>query len=254
MAETGPTRRELVEEVWPDKILFASMLLLVTGLLGLLHGLFFLFLDPVVGGDLPGILQVWPPGVLIVLSALEAVAAHQALDRQQTRWASVAAVLGLVSLNLFGLGSILSFVAVGFIMLARLEGEDAVAAADRVPADVWPDKALAASTLLVVAGVLTIGWGFANAGRAIAFQGYMDQQLFGFLCLGLGALALAGGYKVYRQEAPWLGALGAVGAVLGLALYVLGPILGLGALALIWAAKREDEFTDSPGRGAAGAG
>lgn len=252
MAEAGPTRDELVEEVWPDKTLFASMLLLVTGLLGLLHGLFFLLLDPTVGGDLPALLQAWPPGVVLVLSALEATAAHQAIDRQQTRWATGSAGLGLVSMNLFGLGSVLAFVAVGFILLARLEGEDAAAAADRVPADFWPDKALAASTLLVVAGVLTIGWGFANAGRAIAFAGYMDQQLFGFLCLGLGVLAVVAGYKVYRQEAPWLGALGAVGAVLGLALYVVGPILGLGALVLVWMARREDEFAGASGTGGSG--
>lgn len=256
MPETGRTREELVKEVWPDKALYAATLLLITSLLGLLHGLTFLLFDPTVGGDLPGLLRLWPPGVVLVLSAVEAVAAHQAIDRQQTRWAAGAGIVGLVSLNLFGLGSILAAIALVFVVLARREGEDAATPEDRVPAETWPDKALAASTLLVVAGVLTLGWGLANAGQAIAFAGYMDQVAFGWLCVGFGVLALAAAYTLYLQEAAWLGVLASVGSVLGLALYVVGPILGLGALVLIREAKKEDEFAGAPGggSGAAGAG
>lgn len=41
MNEGGRTRAELIKEVWPDKVLYAATLLLITAVLGIIHGLKF---------------------------------------------------------------------------------------------------------------------------------------------------------------------------------------------------------------------
>lgn len=249
MDRGGRTREELIKQVWPDKVLYAATLLMITSLLGILQGLTFAVLDVPLVEDLPGPLEAMPPVMILVLSLVEAVGAGLALRRQQTRWTLGAGVVGVLSLNLFGLGSILALIALGFVGLARREGEDAATPEERVPAETWPDKAFAASTLLVVAGVLTTGWGIANAGEAIVFEGYMPQVAFGWLCVGLGLLALVSAWLLYRQRGPWLGVLASLGAIGGLALYAVGPLLGLGGLFLIWLAHREDEFSLDHGAG-----
>lgn len=255
MAEAGRTREELIKQVWPDKALFAATLLLITSMLGLIHGIAFTALDITLSGKIPWLLRAWPPEAVLLLSLVEAGGATVALRRQQTEWALVAGVAGVVSFSLFGLGSIIALVALVFVWLARQEGEDAAAPEETVAAETWPDKALAASTVLVVSGVLTVGWGVANAREAFAFAGYMDQVMFGWLCVALGLLALVAAVLLYRQRGALVGALAGVGAVLGLALYVVGPILGLAALYLIREARKEGEFVGRPGgSGAAGAG
>lgn len=187
--------------------------------------------------------------VVLGLSILEAVGAGLAIHLQQTRWTLAAGVVGILSMNLFGLGSVLALIALVFVALARQEGEDAGSPDERVSAEVWPDKAFAASTLLVVAGVLTAGWGLGHIGGWIAFEGYMAQVAFGWLCVGLGVLALVASVLLYRQQGAWIGVLAGIGAVAGLALYAVGPLLGLGSLYLIWLARQEDEFSREHGVG-----
>lgn len=256
MAEAGRDRSELIKQVWPDKALYAATLLLITSMLGLIHGLAFSAVDITLSGEIPWLLRAWPPEAVLLLSAVEAVGAVMALRRQQTEWALAAGVAGVVSFSVFGLGSIIALVALVFVGLARREGEDAPAPDEALDAETWPDKALAASTVLVVSGVLTLGWGLANAREAVAFQGYMPQVAFGWICIGIGLLCLAAAALLYRQDGALVGIAAAVGSILGLALYVVGPLLGLAALYLIREAKKEDEFAGSPGsgRGAAGAG
>lgn len=238
----GRSRSELIEEVWPDKVLYAATLLLITAILGILHGLAFSLFDITLSQDIPALLRVVPPSVVLGLSLVEAAGAIVALRNQQTRWTLVAGVAGVLSLSLFGLGSVLALVALVFVGLARMEGEDASSEAMALAPETWPDKALAASTVLVVAGVLTLGWGVANVGEFLVFEGYMPQAAFGWICIALGFLALVAGRSLYRQQGALLGVLASLGVVLGLALYLVGPLLGVIALSLIRAAHRENEF------------
>lgn len=243
MAGGDRTRSELIEEVWPDKVLYAATLLFITAILGVLHGTAFAVFDLTFGEGLPGVLTAMPAPAVLALSILEAIGAGLALRRQETRWTLAAGVVGVLSLSLFGLGSLLALVALVFVALARAEGEDASSPRERVPAETWPDKAFAASTVLVVGGVLTAGWGLANALEMLTFPGYMPQVAFGWLCLVLGLLALVAARLVYGQRGAWLGVLAGLGLVAGLAVYVVGPVLGLATVALIHQARQEDEFT-----------
>lgn len=242
MSEAGRTRAELIEEVWPDKVLFAATLLLITAGLGLIHGLAFTTLNVTLSEDVPWLFRAWPAEAVLLISLVEGAGAAIALRRQQTRWTLAAGLAGLFSFSLFGLGSVLALVALVFVALARLEEEDAPNEDAVVAAETWPDKALAASTVLVVGGVLTVGWGIANAFEALTFAGYMGQVAFGWLCVALGGLALFAAILLYRQQGRWTGVLAGFGLIASLALYAVGPILGVGSLYLIWQAHREDEF------------
>lgn len=255
MSQRGRTREELIKEVWPDKALYAATLLLITSVLGILQGIAFAVLDITLVKDLPWLLEAMPASLVLVLSLVEAAGATVALRRQQTRWTLAAGIVGVLSLNLFGLGSVIAVIALVFVGLARTEGEDAASPEEVVPAETWPDKALAASTVLVVAGVLTAGWGLGLLVDWLTFTGYMPQAVFGWVSIALGALALLAAVRLYHQHGAWLGVLAGVGAVAGLALYAVGPILGLGAILLIWQARREDEFeTEHGARAGAGTG
>lgn len=247
MSQQGRTREELIKEVWPDKALYAATLLLITSVFGVLQGLAFAVLDITLVKDLPWLLEAMPASLVLVLSLVEAAGATVALRRQQTRWTLAAGIVGVLSLNLFGVGSVLALIALVFVGLARAEGEDAPTPDEALPAETWPDKALAASTVLVVAGVLTAGWGVGLVVDWLTFTGYMPQAVFGSVCIALGALALLAAVRLYHQAGAWLGVLAAVGSVAGLALYAVGPILGLAAILLIWQARREDEFETEHG-------
>ncbi len=255
MSQRERTREELIKEVWPDKALYAATLLLITSVLGVLQGIAFAVLDITLVKDLPWLLEAMPASLVLVLSLVEAAGATVALRRQQTRWTLAAGIVGVLSLNLFGLGSVLAVIALVFVGLARTEGEDAASPEEVVPAETWPDKALAASTVLVVAGVLTAGWGVGLLVDWLTFTGYIPQAVFGWVSIALGALALLAAVRLYHQNGAWLGVLAGVGSVAGLALYAVGPILGLGAILLIWQARREDEFeTEHGARAGAGTG
>lgn len=247
MEGTGASRAELIEEVWPDKVLFAATILLITSVLGLLHGVAFTALNITLSEEVPWLLRAWPPEAVLLLSLVEGIGAGLSLRRQQTEWALAAGVAGAVSFSMFGLGSILALVSLVFVGLARLEGEDAPSPGAAVDAETWPDKALAASTVLVVGGVLTVGWGLANAYEALTFAGYMDQVAFGWLGVGIGLFALVAAWLLYRQQGALIGGLASLGMVAALGLYAVGPILGLAALYLIWQAHREDEFSTEHG-------
>ncbi len=240
-----PGRKELIQKLWPDKALFSATLLMLTALLGVLHGLAFSFLDIQVGEDegFIGLVKAYPPLLVLVLSAIAAICAYFAMTRYDTRLALVGAVAGILSLGLFGLGSLLALVAVVFAALSAAEGEDQKHETRTLHALAWPDKALAASAVQLVMGVLTIGWGIALAMDAIAFSGYTsDPQTFGLLAIAAGALGVVSSWFLYHQRAPWLGVLGAIAGILALGLYAVGPILGIIALALIVRAWKEREF------------
>ncbi len=241
----GGERSELIQGLWPDKALYGATLLSITALLGIIHGAALSLLDITVSeeGSLPGFLTNYPPELVLLFSLTAGVLGWLALSRQDTRLALAGCVAGILSFSLLGLGSALSVIALVFVFLSRREGEDASEETAELTTEMWPDKALAASVVVLVAGVVTIGWGYALAQGAVQFEGYTDDPVaFGWIAMGLGLLALLSALLLYRQRSPLLAALGCLGIVFALGLYVLGPILALAGLVLIWQAWREDEF------------
>lgn len=229
-------------DVWPDKVLYAATLLLLSAVLGIVHGVGFLALDITLGEEIPWLLRAYPPEAVLAGSLVQAVCAGMALRRQRTGWALAGAIAGIASFSLFGLGAVLALIALAFVLKARSEGEDVYGEEEMLDPELWPDKALAASTVLTVQGVLTMGWGGAIASGALAFEGYMDPGTFGLLCIALGVLALLGAGLLYVQRGFWVGIAGCIGGVVALTGYLVGPLLAAGGLILLWQAWREEEF------------
>jgi hypothetical protein len=68
--------------------------------------------------------------------------------------------------------------------------------------------------------------------------------------LVVAALCLAAAWMLYHQRGLWLGVAAALGGLLTLGLFIIGPILAIGALVLLSMARAEDEF-ERPARGKA---
>ncbi|MHB8606237.1 MAG: hypothetical protein ACYDCK_13385 [Thermoplasmatota archaeon] len=241
------SREHLVRHVWPDKRLYGSILLLVTSLLGALFALMQLAVDVRLGPNVPAVLRDASPTNALVLSIVAAVGAYVALRQRKTTWAFVGAVAGVLSFGFLGVASLVSLIAFVFLVLARMEGEDEnpeTLALDRMQ---WPDKALSASLVLLLAGVFALAWGYGLVSDSVVLS-IPSSETFGLFTILVGLVDLAAAAMLSRQRAPMLGFAAAVGSILAFSLYVIGPILGVTALVLLVQAKREDEFEeDAPG-------
>ncbi|HVL48726.1 MAG TPA: hypothetical protein VM889_09230 [Candidatus Thermoplasmatota archaeon] len=237
MAET---RRDLVKTVWPDKLLFGAIMLLVTSAIGLLHGLVGMAVDIRYGKKVPEFLVAMPPEGTVVLSAAAAVLAVLALRRVQTSFGIAGAVSGVLALGLLGLGSLFSLIALGFLVVARQEGEDTTPETARLAPEDWPDKSLAASLLLFMAGGVNVVWGLALILDVVGF-GTMGAVV-GPLAAAAGLFGLVASWSLYHQRGAKRGTVAALLNVFALGAYVLGPLLAVAALVLIGKARAEGEF------------
>lgn len=235
------THGELIHDVWPDKSLFGAVMLFITGLVGVAFVAFSAYVDVVFSERVPRILRDYPPLLTLLLSFAAFVCAAVSLRQRDTNWAFAGALAGVLSLGLLGVGSVLSLIAAVFLVLSRLEREDYTPETLRLTADQWPDKSLAASLLMFMAGVVALLWG---GGLTI---GLVSLDLGATLILGqasllAGLVCLFAALQLYFQRGLWVGALAAVGGIATVGFYVVGPLLSLAALVLIVLAHREQEF------------
>lgn len=239
-------RKTLIKTLWPDKALYGAILLLITGVLGLSYAVAALSgLEITFGRSVPGWITGFPAWATLLFSSLTALLALVSLTERRLAFAVAGTVSGFVSFGLAGLASLLSLAAGWMLWLAHREREDTNPATRALTASMWPDKTLAASLLMLVAGVVTLGWGAGIASGYVVFRGYLDSAVvFGSLAAGAGAVCLAASYRLYWQRSPALAAVASVLAILGMALYVVGPLTGFAALVLVVLALREDEFEE----------
>lgn len=241
-----PTREELIKGLWPDKALYASVILFLTGFVGLLTWVVTETIGVSYSNRAPGFLSAWPPLMSLGLSAAAVIAAGAALRRRSTRWAVAGCLFAFLSVGFLGVNALLALVALAFVYRSWQEGETDDPATRVLTADMWPDKALAASLILLIGASVTVFWGVAILFDAVTYAGYFGGRLvFGGLSTLTGLLALEASRRLYLQRSPGYAAIAALAMAGAAALWVVGPVLGLAALVLIVLGSREDEF-ESP--------
>lgn len=234
-------RRWLIKEVWPDKLLYGAIMLTVSAGLGFIHGAVALVTDISFGATLGPWLAWHPTWLTVLLSAAALLLGLAAWRRLSVGLGVLGVFFAIASASLGGIGSLHALVALAFMLLAKLEREDKVPVEQRVGRWDWPDKAFAASLLLVLAGVYAITWGLLVVFHQAGFGGD-DHVYWGVAQIVAGAVGLAASQYLYFQRAPLFAALACVLVIVTLAGYVIAPALAVAALAAVALAWREGEF------------
>lgn len=232
---------DLIRDVWPDKSLFGAVMLFMTGLLGILFAGFQSAIDVEFSAKVPQFLREYPPMLTLFLSLLTFVFAGVSLRNRDTLWAIWGCLTGIAAFGLLGVGTILSTVALAFLFLSRVEREDFKPETLRLTSDQWPDKSLAASLLILMAGVVAVLWG------TLLVAGLVTLELGQTLILGeasvvAGLLCFFASLQLYYQRGVWVGVLASMAAVATIGFYVIGPLLGISVVVLLFLAYREREF------------
>jgi len=229
---------------WPDKAMFSAMTLLLAGGLGLLFEVGRKALSTVDPNAFTSFTQDIPFYTL-GLCAATLVLGLLCLRTQAALYGYLGAATAILSVGLFGVVSLLGLAAIAFMVKAHAEGEETRNDGLRLSSDQWPDKALAASLVLFVgACVLAMQGALILAGR---FQGTLYANAIEVpLDLHAAAATLVAARECFHLRRPALALAGALLLVATLAVYVLGPALGLTALVLLALARKEGEFDPVP--------
>jgi hypothetical protein len=229
------------EAQWPDKLIFAALLLIVAGSFGLLYAAL-RSTGATIGPNLPAFLRDYPVWAIFLGSAVTLAGGWAGFRFQWALacWVGVAAAIA--SMGFLGLVPALAFIAAGMLVVSILEGEK-TGFHGRTEAHEWPDKAIQASLFLVIGGV------FAAAQAGLQYAGVFDAILWKdmpWIWATFSAVAalvmVAGGVQCFRLRGARLGMIGAGLGILAASFYVVGPIMGLLALNAIRLAHRENEF------------
>lgn len=252
VSSAEPSRQELVQDLWPDKSLYAAVVLFLTGFVGVLTWAVTETMPVAYAPRAEQVFAFWPAWAILVFSLLAVAAASVALWQRSTRWSLTGSGFAFLSIGFFGVNALLALVALVFVHRAWKEGEDANPATRVLTADMWPDKLLAASLVMLIGGVVTFVWGFAILFDAVTYQGYVATGVpFGLGAVVAGIVALWASSRLYMQRGAVLGVVATVLLGAAVALWVVGPILALAAFVLILLGAREEEFERPDGRSAA---
>lgn len=232
------------ESEWPDKAMFAGILLTLAGALGILFALLRLT-DATFGEDIPVLLAEWPLAIMFPAAALALVLGVQATRHQAAIFVYLGSLMGIISLAGLGLVPILCVLAIGFMVRAHFEGEDTVIRTPPPDSDDWPDKAFAASLVLFVTGIITLFQGI------LTYTGTFAPVLWGqvpaiwaTIAVLAGAFCVWSAREIFHLRRAWAGTTGCIVGILGLGLFIVGPILCVIGLVLLALAHKEDEFLD----------
>lgn len=237
------TREGLAENLWPDKTMYGCLLLFVAGLLGSLFALVNLVTTVSYTQRIPAVLTSVPPALSLVLSLAAMGVGFVAWQKLRADWGVAGAVAGVASLGLVGFTSVFSAIALAFLVDGIREGEHESEYTARLEPEHWPDKTLAASLLALMHGVVLIGWAAGIGLGEIEFTLIPGQSILTALVAGIAGVALLeAARRLYHQQDAAIGAAATLVGMVTVGLYVVGPLLGLGTLAAIWLAWREEEF------------
>lgn len=235
-------QKHLIRDLWPDKHLYATILLFLGAILGALFALATLSIPVRYAPDMPALLtEGWGTGFTLAASLAGGLFAWTCYRRRSPGSGFAAAGLVFLGFGALGLSSLLALAAALFLLQARREGEHANPATRTLHAHAWPDKALAAALLLVVSAIASLVWAAALLAQSVDVRS-LDAVAWGWLSLAGALVALAGAYLAYQQQgyAGCLAATIASGCTGGFV--VIGPVLSIGSLVLLAWSHREREF------------
>ncbi len=244
MAGARDPRQVLIKEVWPDKLLYGTLLIAISSAMGLIHGLLVLITDIRFSDNLAPWFDNYPPLLTVAFSLIALGLALYAWRTLKIGLGVLAALFSVASFSLFGIGPLHALAALVFLYLAKREGEDKVHHQDRVTRWDWPDKAFAASLLLLLSGTTSIAWGLGVIFDQVSVVAEA-KILWGIAQVATGILAMVGAQLLYHQRAPLLAGFAAVLNVITLGGYVIAPGLAVAALIAIALAWQENEFQDT---------
>lgn len=234
-------QKHLIRDLWPDKHLYAALLLLLAALIGGGFAVVAYVVPVTFARDLPTDVAGWnwPFGILLPAIAFPlAVASY----RMRRPWMGfVAAGIELVSVGALGVSSLLAIAAIGFLLRARAEEEHLNPATRDLHPHHWPDKSLAASLLFVVATIGLLVWGSMLLSGSVSVRS-MDLTLWGIASLLAAVVAGIGAVFCYRQRTYGACVAAAVAVALSFGFVIVGPALAIGAGLLLYHARREGEF------------
>ena len=241
-----PPQGHLAE--WPDKAMFAAILLILAGGIGLLVEILRLIATVDSKPLVPGILDTYPGWLSATFAGLTLVFGVLCLRAQAMSWGLLGVASALASLAYFGLVPFLGLVALGMLIKSKMEGEETRNDGVVLHGSMWPDKALAASLLLFVAGSVIL-----MQALLILLDKFQPVILKGMEWLVVpvdtvaALMCFVAARSIYRLKGSLLGWLAAVAGIVTFGLYALGPVLGAGAAVLLRLAAKEGEF--GPGAG-----
>ncbi len=235
--------------------MFAALLLILGGGIGLLVEVL-RFMGGTVKDNMPdGIADFYPQGLSLIMTGLTLMFGIFTLRTHAAVWGYSGAATGLGSLAYSGLVPFLSLVAIGMLIKSRLEGEETRNDGVTLHPSEWPDKAMAASLFIVVGGAVVIVQGISIAldrFDPILIQGM--PWLAATLDIVAGLVLFGIAREVYNLRRPFLGTIAVALGVMTLGLYVLGPVLAIITFVLLRLAAKEGEFNAwIEGRSAVGA-
>jgi hypothetical protein len=243
MAVRGPTHEELVKTLYPDKTLYGSIMLFVTGLVGVLWVMLVVSVDVDYADIVPAWIRHWPPALTLGGSLLAGLFGYLSIEKRALPWPYLGVLAGLASFGGVGVTSLLSLVALLFIVLGHREGEFHNPATRTLPASAWPDKSMAASLLSLVSGVTTLFWGLLFTIGIIEWADHArDAIVLGSFAMVVGGLNIIAALALYAQQLPRLGLAAAALCGLGAGFVAIGPLLAVANVWFIALALREGEF------------
>lgn len=230
------------DPAWPDKAMFAALLLILAGL----AGLSFRLVRPMMvvdESDLPGIGDPLATATTVLCAATLLLGVWSFL--RQAAWAAYGgAAAAVASLGMYGLVPLFGLAAFVAMALSRREGEETRDDDVQVPALQWPDKAMASSLFLVVVAGVAITQG------VLLLLGRYDPILLddatwaGVLGLAIGALCLAAAREAYHVRRPWLAWAAFILSFATVGFYLIGPLYALAGMVLLGLAHHEGEFDE----------
>lgn len=223
--------------------MFASIMLLLAGTMGTLFEALRSVTTVTQSEKLPSWLTAYPSWIALPLVVATLVLGAVSLRARQKRFAFLGCATGVASLGFVGLVPALSAIALGFLAQAYREGEDLTGTQRTYAKHDWPDKALAASLFLLVAGVLATLQGVAMLASWFKPVFLSDlpavEGTFDVLAGMFGAFA---SWQIYHLRRPWSGYAAIVLAAVSMGFYVIAPLLAATTLVLMLMANREGEF------------
>lgn len=227
---------------WPDKAMFAAILLVIAGALGTIFRLALPAIT-VQQDNLPSIFTDEIPGYELTLCLITLVFGVLSLWRQAAVFAYLGAVTAILSLAVYGLVPFFGVLAIAAIIKSHIEGEETRNDGVQLHSSQWPDKAMAASLFILVVGSIAILQGI------LLLIGKFDPIVLngmpvvaGIIGIVVGLLGFWAARDVYNLQRPWMGwfALGA--GLLTMGFYLIGPLMAIIGMILLGLAHKEDEF------------